>query len=422
MKKIYILGGGTYFHVRNHLSISVPAFGKTAKAIKALMDSAITVGGLSGEYETHLVLTQMADSNSKLVTNDDVAKFIDQLVLDPSTAGIVFNVALVDFEGEIDGVKSGKYAERLQSRAGEVTMKLTPAEKIVGRIRKTRKDIFAVGFKTTCNADDVTQYSRGLKLLKDNSLNLVLANDTGTRQNVIIAPEESRYCVTKDRNEVLVFLVKMFIARMQCSFTRSTVVDGDAVPWNSPLIPENLRVVVNHCIDAGAYKPFQGKTVGHFAVKSDDSTILTSIRKSNFNNLDKTGLVKIESSGPDSVVAHGFKPSVGGQSQRIIFKEHQGLDCIVHFHCPVKDNAPDLIPHRSQWQNECGSHECGQNTSDGLQQFNLGDGQRVKAVFLNDHGPNIVFSRSTDPQKVIDFIDRNFDLGAKTGDLIPSAD
>lgn len=150
MKKIYILGGGTYFHVRNHLSISVPAFGKAAKAIKALMDSAITVGGLSGEYETHLVLTQMADSDSKLVTNDDVAKFIDQLVLDPSTAGIVFNVALVDFEGEIDGVKSGKYAERLQSRAGEVTMKLTPAEKIVGRIRKTRKDIFAVGLKTTC--------------------------------------------------------------------------------------------------------------------------------------------------------------------------------------------------------------------------------------------------------------------------------
>ena len=26
-----------------------------------------------------------------------------------------------------------------------------------------------------------------------------------------------------------------------------------------------------------------------------------------------------------------------GQSQRIIFKEHPELDCIVHFHCPVKE-------------------------------------------------------------------------------------
>jgi hypothetical protein len=31
------------------------------------------------------------------------------------------------------------------------------------------------------------------------------------------------------------------------------------------------------------------------------------------------------------------------------------------------------------------------------------------------HGPNIVFNRNIDPQEVIDFINRNFDLYDKTG-------
>jgi hypothetical protein len=39
----------------------------------------------------------------------------------------------------------------------------------------------------------------------------------------------------------------------------------------------------------------------------------------------------------------------------------------------------------------------------------------LKAVMLNNHGPNIVFNKNTDPQEVIDFIERNFDLSQKTG-------
>ena len=59
---------------------------------------------------------------------------------------------------------------------------------------------------------------------------------------------------------------------------------------------------------------------------------------------------------------------------------------------------------------ECGSHECGQNTSDGLRPV----GNGIECVYLDNHGPNIVFHRSTDPQKVIDFIDQNFDLSQST--------
>ena len=34
---------------------------------------------------------------------------------------------------------------------------------------------------------------------------------------------------------------------------------------------------------------------------------------------------------------------------------------------------------------------------------------------LDNHGPNIVFHHSIDPQEVIDFIESNFDLTGKTG-------
>lgn len=404
---VHIFGGGTFFHVRNHMALCAPAFGKTARYINTFYDDA------------HLHLTKMADPNSILDTNEDVEYKLDRLIADPYCKIIYFNVALCDYEGQIwgdpgaDSIPSGKYSTRLKTSDGPQMMHLTPAAKLIGKIRKTRKDIFVVGFKTTCNATPDEQYLAALNMLKANSINLVLANDTGNRRNMIVAPEETRYCVTTDRNKALTTLVEMTNSRSRNTFTRSTVIDGDIVPWNSNEIPDNLRQVVNHCIKRGAYKPFRGATAGHFAVKVNDHEVLTSIRKNNYNDLDKGGLVRIEYEGLDKVIAHGAKPSVGGQSQRIVFDEHPDLDCIVHFHCPTKE-IYEYIPTAPQAPNECGSHQCGQNTSTNLQHIRDG----IHAVMLDNHGPNIVFSKDADPQKVIDFIEANFDLEAKTGGLV----
>jgi hypothetical protein len=253
-------------------------------------------------------------------------------------------------------------------------------------------------------------FEKGLRLCKEGSANLVLVNDVQTRWNMIVTPEEAAYHETENRNEVLKNLVDMTYQRSQLTFTQSTVVQGTPVSWNDDKVPESLRKVVNHCIANKAYKVFNGVTVGHFATKLSDTEFLTSIRKSNLNDLDKIGLVYVKTDGPDTVLAYGAKPSVGGQSQRIVFKDHPGFDCIVHFHSPLKENHPDDIPIRSQRDVECGSHECGKNTSDGLKQFG-----NLKAVMLDKHGPNIIFNKSIDPNEVIKFIDTNFDLEKKTG-------
>ena len=287
-------------------------------------------------------------------------------------------------------------------------MHLSPARKLIGEIRHYRKDIFLVGFKTTAGATEDEQFEQGLHLLKTASANLILANDLHTRTNMIVVPERSRYCVTKDRDEVLRELVDMSFLRSRLRFTRSTVLDGvPSVPWESDEVPSTLRTVVNYCISRGAYKPFLGRTEGHFAVRLSEGKFLTSIRKTDINSIRKVGMVLVEVEGEDRVIAHGHRPSVGGQSQRIVFTDHIDVDCIVHFHCPLKLGS--TVPIRSQREYECGSHECGKNTSSGMSQFG-----NLWAVMLDKHGPNIAFSRNIDPNEVIRFIEDNFNLSGIT--------
>ena len=428
MNNIDIIGGGTVSHVRNHLALCAPAYGTTARQIHDLcsiyyhLREDATHWDGDPSHAINVYLTRMAGGGvGSPETNEDVSKLVDKLIANPNTHIIYFNPALVDFDGSIATgaaagydwndnapTPSGKYETRLQTSEGEQRMVLTPSAKILGKIRQERKDIFLVAFKTTCGATLDEQFLTALHLLKSTSCNLVLANDTKTRHNMIVTPEQARYMVTTDRLKALRQLVEMTASRSKDTFTRSTVVAGDPVDWNGAQVPPVLREVVNHCIKAGAYKPFQGSTVGHFAYKLSNKLFVTSKRKVNFNELDTVGMVLCESEDENSVVAYGAKPSVGGQSQRIIFREHPDLDCIVHFHCPPKEGA--LLSVRPQANHECGSHQCGQNTSDGLKEVAPG----IQCVFLDNHGPNIVFNKETKPEDVISFIDQNFDLSQST--------
>jgi ribulose-5-phosphate 4-epimerase/fuculose-1-phosphate aldolase len=447
-KRVYVIGGGTISHVRTHLALCAPAYGATAKELAELcfeemptMQVATVLTAMAGggvpRLTTHGV-QQVSGifkriNDRGLETNEDVSAMLDVLVAEPLTKVIFMTAAMCDFTGTIvvpmvGSTYSGRDQPRLTSNT-KYLMRLTPAEKVIAKIRKTRKDIFLIGCKTTHNATPDDQFRAGLSLCKKASCNLVLANDLGTKVNMIVTPEEARYYQTTDRRLVLRRLVEMANLRSQLTFTQSTVVDGELVPWDSDLVPRTLRCVVDWCIAGNAYKPVHGFTAGHFAVKLSDTEFLTSIRRSNFNNLKRTGLVRIVTDGPDTVLAYGAKPSVGGQSQRIVFHDHPEYDCIVHFHCPLKRGSQ--VPVVSQREYECGSHECGRNTSKGLKKFKQNVAARwapedemeddgiaqLSAVFLDQHGPNIVFHHSIDPLAVIQFIEANFVLSEKTDGL-----
>ncbi|AXQ69637.1 hypothetical protein HOU03_gp055 [Caulobacter phage CcrSC] len=221
--KIHILGGGTFAPVRNHLSLAAQAFGGAAK--KLHVDFSIEMEwhmrrnkatyeayyahpleerhySLYSRQRVKLHLTKMADPYSKLVYNSDVKALLDKLLADPETKMIVMSAALCDYEGSILketsgdshddwgggylSTKSGPHETRLKTEDGWQMMRLTPADKLIGSIRKTRPDVFVVGFKTTTGASPEEQLAAGFKSLQGAGTQLVLANDTVTRNNMVI--------------------------------------------------------------------------------------------------------------------------------------------------------------------------------------------------------------------------------------------
>ena len=308
-KRIAIIGGGTNTYISNHLALSAPAYGTTAKHLyqKFLNHS-------DNKMDVELCLTKMADpSQDYLDTPEDVEALVDELIADPDTRVIIFNVAMVDYKptylqewrtedktlGE-DVNTFGKYRRRISTTGTPVIdLELKPYDKIINKIRKERKDILLVGFKTTCGANKEEQFQKGLKLCKESSANIVFVNDVDKdrirnldsaleskkilsnikstsemetayihegikeaeeqieafQNNGLVTPEESSYWYDT-RNEALDGLVQMVLDRSHLHFTRSTVVDSETISWDSELIPESFRVIFDYLRDAGAYKKF----------------------------------------------------------------------------------------------------------------------------------------------------------------------
>lgn len=519
-KRIAILGGGTNSYISNHLALSAPAYGNTARYLAVELEA-----HKDNKMKVDLYLTKMASNGtSQMDTPEDVEVLVDKLVADPDTRVIIFNVAMVDYkptrlseevrvrgQWEYQTITSedefGKYSKRLStSDHPDLNLELSVQDKIIQKIRKERKDILLVGFKTTCGATKEEQYNKGLKLCKDASANIVFVNDVDKdriqkldtlnseisktlellktsdpalklhlknrlakqqdqldvlQNNGLVTPEESSYWYNT-RDEALDALVQMVLDRSHLHFTRSTVVDSETVPWiipdftemhlqadctmmpklvYNPIIPETFRTVFNWVRAQGAYKKGPtGATVGHFGIALSPNEFLTSKRKTDFNKIEEVGLVRVITDDPDNVfgykhffeenhddqikynsdqavIAFGAKPSVGGQSQRSLFETFPDLNCIVHFHCPLKAESRSEFNTTPQFSFECGSHECIASNITGFKEYKVSDTHSIWAGHMDYHGPNIVFNSNIDPQLVIEFIDKHWDLTRKTDGL-----
>lgn len=125
-KNVVIFGGGTISHVRSHLALCAPAYGSTARRIAELCQEIIP------EMGQKLILTRMADSNSIIETNEDVAKQVKITVRNLQNKIVFFSCAMCDFNGEIVGEPSGKYSKRLHSKKSDgKALYLHTADKVV---------------------------------------------------------------------------------------------------------------------------------------------------------------------------------------------------------------------------------------------------------------------------------------------------
>lgn len=197
---IYIFGGGTISHIRNHMAICATAYGATANRLFDLFWE----NGMS----VQLHLTKMADRNSKIETNEDIAAKIDELLGCSSTKAIIMSAALCDYDGFVlsDGVptESGKYAERLKTSQGNQNILFVPAAKVIGGIKAKRPDIFVAGFKTTAGATEFEQVVAATKLF--GCCDIVVANDTVTRSTMICEGLDNSSPYGSRRDDALEYL------------------------------------------------------------------------------------------------------------------------------------------------------------------------------------------------------------------------
>ena len=426
MKKIVIIGGGTFSPIRNHLSLCAPAFGKTARQLGDMFNDKLIGTPEDKEYKVEVHLTKMADLLAKLLG-------------DKSVRTIVMNCALCDFDAAIDD--RGFHGDRLKTVEGEFNLKLRPADKLISMIRKVRPDIFLVGFKTTTNASEEEQFLTGLKMMKSSKCNLVLANDTVTRRNIIITPEEVAYKSSiiednmykgghfrvvgealqkQEREDQLKELVEMTLARHDLTYTKTKFVRDDSIDFYDA--PKTFKDVMRFVIGKGGFIENNGNgfTPGHFGYKVADGIFVSSQRKVNHNDVEKNGMTLVKVRG-DSVTAVGsHKPSVGARSQALLFEKYPQYDCIVHVHCPLVNwlgQETYKIPSVPQKPFQCGSLECGLNTVNNMQELYINSTSvkkvKVGIVMLEKHGPNIMFSSKDDSHQIIDFINEVVMLGTK---------
>ena len=222
--RFYVVAGGTMVHVRPHFALCAPAFGRVGAQIAerlasrdaVLLRTSMASGGESCDEERTIFAAAGID---RLETNDDLGRLLDHLVADSRTRCIVLAAAVCDWvpveltHAEATTREFGKDAPRLRTAEGATHLQLAPSDKLIGRVRRERDDVFLVAFKATAGLEPDQTCARGLGLLEGSGANLVLANDVQRGTNIVVtAVEEPHYA--KSRGEALDRMTRIMLARI----------------------------------------------------------------------------------------------------------------------------------------------------------------------------------------------------------------
>lgn len=191
--KVICISGGTMVHIRPHLSICAPAYGAVSNLIYNSFQSNNLKKPLKFEYTN--VYTKMADSSSKIETNDDLGDYLCEILEDMTVKCIILAAAVCDFDPSFlihdNGVdcRIGKDQPRLSSDS-TYQVGLTPSYKIISLISMRRPDIILVSFKTTSNESIDILKNKSLKSMTDNDSDLVVGNDIANKYNIITSSDD----------------------------------------------------------------------------------------------------------------------------------------------------------------------------------------------------------------------------------------
>lgn len=188
-------------HVTPHFALCAPAFGRVgvqiAQRIEAvLVRTSMASGGAPTREEEALFAAANVD---RLETNNDLAMLLRHLCAQPETRAIVLAVAVCDWDpvslesSQAAMTEFGKDVLRLRTSAGDITLKLTPSDKLVSGIHTARPDVVLVAFKATAGLTQEETLERGRGLRQRTAATLVLANDVQRGTNIVVGPDDEAH-------------------------------------------------------------------------------------------------------------------------------------------------------------------------------------------------------------------------------------
>lgn len=272
-----------------------------------------------------------------------------KLVSDPDTDVAVLTMAASDYGPE-------KVEGKISSSQKELTLKLTPLPKIISELKKSRKDIFLVGFKFLIDVPPDQLIETAYKSMLRDGQDLAVANvgrsgmRLGDMQTFIITIERGIVPVT--REELPLKLLKMIEERFSRSYYRTQQTVLPELPL-APGVAAEFNADVKRLSQLALFDSYLAgdrREFGFVAKRCPEGTLITG-RGSSKSQADTSDLSLVtgldETQRVIQVSSTGKKASLNANIAHLIFSRRPEIDYIVHAHIPLaeavstgRDSAP----------------------------------------------------------------------------------
>ncbi len=292
--------------------------------------------------------------------------------------------------------------------------------RLTNRIKENRKDIFIAAMFHTERDNEYIVFAEGIFKLKRSAVDL-LCVFTPKKINLVVTPEESKYCSFLDAKDTFKGMINMIGSRVKNTYPVINIQEKEPKEDFTAELEGNLIGVVQHCLNKDYFSSFKGKTKSiSFASRIannnkvyafSEETIKNKSEKNNLiKDLDQFEISTAESVGEAEMNVIG-NPSPDLTVFNKIFIDHPHIDSVIHLH--VKEvfgtGTIGLRPAYFTNKDNCeNSLESATKISKDMK-----DCKTVYAAYISDHGPYIGFNKDTPLEDIIRYIESNFILSAE---------
>lgn len=247
---------------------------------------------------------------------------------------IFMSAAVSDFSPKRE---SGK----ISSVPDELTVTLKKNPKLISSMRKEYgQKCFIVGFKLLSGASREELILAAKKQIKDNRINLVVANDLALITDnkhpiIVVTPEGGTIDMTGTKDEVAQQLVAFVVKRYFTRWHQSVLLDGKSTIVGDNPIPVTSHVLAKDLLSFAQQANLLIDTNGNISTRDGDSLIVTprGVDKSKIEISDLLIAYPDPSDNYTTIYYEGNKkPSIDTGVHNRLYQELSMISGFIHFH------------------------------------------------------------------------------------------